>query len=519
MNTTLTFSAITGLSSMILSWTYSIWRLKQKTKKIAVEKHLLMQSATLAHNEIHDLKKERDTLNLKILHHEKTHQHLCNSLMIAEEKLHNLEHWRNENEQLTKEKHAQIKINHAQTIEIHEMRIRLEETRLAAEERQRLLEHNENYLSAKFENLAHRILENQRHSLGEQNQQNLHSFITPLRKQLEGFRNQIQEGLSQEAREHHTLIHEIHNLQKLNSKMAQETINLTQALKGGNKIQGQWGELILEKVLESAGLRKGHEYLTQVSIPLETHGYSQPDIIVRLPQGKDVIIDSKMTLLAYEKYFNSTDNIQRSAALKEHITAIRGHLRQLHKKDYHKLPNMRSLDYILMFIPVESAFLLAIDQQPELINDAFKQNIMIVSPSTLLVALRTIKNLWHYENQNRYTQKIADHATRLYDKIRLFVDDMSHIGHSLNKAQYSYQQAMKKLSEGRGNLISQAEEFRKMGVQITRPINPQLAQSSTLQEHDITQNNTQPICNSHHSEHTSQYIESSIHPSTHEIHQ
>nr|WP_232037585.1 DNA recombination protein RmuC [Candidatus Erwinia haradaeae] len=498
-----------AISSIQLGCTFAIFHLKKRIKKINTEKNLLMQSYTLAHSKIHILNQQLENLNTKKNKHEQEYQKLYNTLIKTEEKLQNIELLRSKNEQLTKEKNEQIQLNHAKIIEIHEMRIRLEDTRLAAEERQRLLVHNEQNINAKFENLAHRILENNGHRIDEQNRQNLHSFITPLREQLEAFKRQIQEGLNQEARERHVLIHELNNLRKLNSQMAQETINLTQALKGGNKTQGNWGEMILEKILESAGLREGHEYLTQVSIPLDTHGYVQPDVIIQLPQGKDVIIDSKMTLVAYERYFNSTDDIQRATALKEHITAIRGHLRQLHKKDYQKSQNVRSLDYILMFIPVESAFLLAIDQQPELINEAFKQNIMIVSPTTLLVALRTINNLWRYENQNRYTQKIADHATRLYDKIRLFIDDMSHIGHSLNKAQYSYQQAMKKLSEGRGNLIAQTEEFRKMGVQITKPINPQLVESASLREHNIEQN-AQSTYNASHAEYASQHIKSNI---------
>ncbi|WP_414973899.1 DNA recombination protein RmuC [Candidatus Erwinia haradaeae] len=449
----------------------------------------------------------------KIEHNQKKYHKLHGVLMNAEENLKNLEWLRNKNEQLTQEIKVQIQINHTQKIEINELKMCLQKTHLDITEKQKLLAHSEQHLNEKFENLANRIFEYNGRRLDEQNHKNLYSLITPLREQLEGFRHQVQEGLSQEARERYTLINELHNLQKLNAKMAQETLNLTQALKGDNKTQGTWGEVILEKILESAGLRKGHEYLTQVSIPLETHGYGQPDVIIRLPQEKDVIIDSKMTLVAYERYFNSADDVQRLAALKDHITAIRGHLRQLHKKDYQKSPNIRSLDYILMFIPLEPAFLLAINTQPELINEAFKQNIMIVSPTTLLVALRTINNLWRYENQNLYTQKISDHATRLYDKIRLFVDDMIHIGDSLDKAQHNYQQAMKKLSEGRGNLITQTEAFRKMGVQITRPINPKLIKTSSLDKDAI------PTCHPNNEIYSTHNIKHDIINKNHNINQ
>jgi DNA recombination protein RmuC len=258
--------------------------------------------------------------------------------------------------------------------------------------------------------------------------------------------------------------------------MAQEALNLTKALKGDNKIQGNWGEVVLGRVLEASGLREGYEYETQVSIQSEQQGRMQPDVIVRLPQGKDVVVDAKMTLVAYERYFNAEDEIEREQAIQEHVAAMRAHIRLLGRKDYQQLPGLRSLDYVLMFIPVEPAFLLAIDRQPELIGEALQQNIMLVSPTTLLVALRTINNLWRYEHQSRNAQRIADRATRLYDKMRLFVDDMTGIGHSLDKAQNSYREAMKKLSEGRGNLIAQTEGFRALGVEIKRPINPQLAE-------------------------------------------
>ncbi len=240
--------------------------------------------------------------------------------------------------------------------------------------------------------------------------------------------------------------------------------------------------MVLTRVLEASGLREGYEYQTQVSIETEARARMQPDVIVRLPQGKDVVIDAKMTLVAYERYFNAEDEYTREAALQEHIASIRNHIRLLGRKDYQQLPGLRSLDYVLMFIPVEPAFLLAIDRQPELITEALKNNIMLVSPTTLLVALRTIANLWRYEHQSRNAQQIADRASRLYDKMRLFVDDMSAIGQGLDKAQDNYRQAMKKLASGRGNLLAQAESFRDLGVEVKREINPDLVEQATADE-------------------------------------
>jgi len=269
----------------------------------------------------------------------------------------------------------------------------------------------------------------------------------PLREQLDGFRRQVQDSFGQEARERHTLTHEIRSLQQLNAQMAREALNLTKALKGDNKTQGNWGEVVLSRVLEASGLREGYEYQTQVSVQTENNNRMQPDVVVRLPQSKDVVIDAKMSLVAYERYFNGDDDAERESALGEHIASIRGHIRMLGRKDYQQLPGLRSLDYVLMFIPVEPAFLVAIDREPELIGEALNHNIMLVSPTTLLVALRTISNLWRYEHQSQNAKRIADRAARLYDKLRLFVDDMQSMGQSLDKAQTSYRLAMNKLSK------------------------------------------------------------------------
>lgn len=198
-----------------------------------------------------------------------------------------------------------------------------------------------------------------------------------------------------------------------------------------------------------------------------------------------MVVDAKMTLVAYERYFNAEDDYQRELALNEHIAAIRNHIRLLSRKDYHQLPGLRSLDYVLMFIPVEPAFLLAIDRQPELINEALKSNIMLVSPTTLLVALRTIANLWRYEHQNQNAQQIADRAARLYDKMRLFVDDMSAVGQGLDKAQDYYRQAMKKLSSGRGNILAQADAFRTLGVEVKREINSEMVEQARLDDEEF----------------------------------
>lgn len=401
----------------------------------------------------------------------------------AEEKLQQLAYWRQQSEQLTQELRHQLDINRVQESELREVTTRLEESQRAAEEKHRLLVNSEQRLTTQFENLASRIFEQSHRRVDEQNRQSLNGLLTPLRDQLDGFRRHVNDSFSQEARERHTLTHEIKQLQQLNSQMAQEALNLTNALKGDNKIQGNWGEVVLSRVLEASGLREGYEYFTQVNIQHEQRRF-QPDIIVRLPQEKDVVIDAKMTLIAYERYFNAETDLIREQAAQEHILAVRQHIRGLGRKDYQTLPGLRSLDYVLMFIPVEPAFLLALDREPELISEALAHNIMLVSPTTLLVALRTINNLWRYEHQSQNAQHIAERASRLYDKMRLFVDDMSGIGTALDKAQISYQQAVKKLATGRGNLIAQTESFRQLGVEVKRPIDKQFTEQAMPDEQD-----------------------------------
>lgn len=406
-------------------------------------------------------------------------------LSAAKQQLAQNAHWREECELLNNELRSLREINTSLEADLREVATRLEATQHHAEDKIRQMINSEQRLSEQFENLANRIFEHSNRRVDEQNRQSLNSLLTPLREQLDGFRRQVQDSFGQEAKERHTLAHEIRNLQQLNEQMTREAVNLTRALKGDNKTQGNWGEVVLTRVLEASGLREGYEYETQVSIETDTRARMQPDVIVRLPQGKDVVVDAKMTLVAYERYFNAEDDYTRELALQEHIAAVRNHIRLLGRKDYQQLPGLRSLDYVLMFIPVEPAFLLALDRQPELINEALKNNIMLVSPTTLLVALRTIANLWRYEHQSRNAQQIAERASRLYDKMRLFIDDMSAIGQSLDKAQDNYRQAMKKLSSGRGNLLAQTEAFRHLGVEVKREINPDLVEQATAQDDEF----------------------------------
>ncbi|NIF24519.1 MULTISPECIES: DNA recombination protein RmuC [Pantoea] len=485
MDSQIMIGACLALAGAGIGWIIAQLRSSHQASSFNAEQRILEEAQQRLAAEIAQLQQQ-------LAQREQERIQLHGSLSATQERLQQLDYWRTEADQLNRELRNQLDVNRAQEAELREVTIRLEETRFAAEEKQRLLTNSEQRLTAQFENLANRIFENNGRRVDEQNRQSLHGLITPLREQLEGFRRQVNDSFGQEARERHTLTHEIKQLQQLNATMAQEALNLTRALKGDNKIQGNWGEVVLSRVLEASGLREGYEYETQVSIQTEQQGRLQPDVIVRLPQGKDVVVDAKMTLVAWERYFNANDEATRELAIQEHVAAMRSHIRLLGRKDYQQLPGLRSLDYVLMFIPLEPAFLLAIDRQPELISEALQQNIMLVSPTTLLVALRTINNLWRYEHQSRNAQRIADRAAKLYDKMRLFVDDMGGIGSNLEKAQQSYQQAMKKLAEGRGNIIAQTEAFRSLGVEVKRPINPQWVEQAQPDEEIPDEDETDP---------------------------
>lgn len=414
----------------------------------------------------------------KITQKDQELQQLNRQLAASDEKNIHLAQWKEEYERLDQELRTQRDINREQEAELREVITRFEQNQLANEEKQRILQNSEQRLTAQFENLANRIFEQNERRASEQQQKSLLAMLSPFREQLEGFRQQVQQSFGEEAKERHTLAYEIRQLQQLNNQMTKEAVNLTRALKGDNKIQGNWGETILTRILEVSGLREGSEFETQVSINTSYNSRYQPDVIIHLPEGKDVVVDAKMSLVSYEHYFNIEDPHEQQQALKNHVASIRNHMRMLSRKDYHQLPGIRSLDYVLMFIPIEPAYLLALKEAPELLDEGIKQNIMLVCPSTLLVAVRTINNIWRYERQGQNAQEIANRAAKMYDKLRLFVDDMQVLGTSLDKANNTYLSAMKRLAQGRGNLISQAESFKELGVEIKQPIPPQLVERS-----------------------------------------
>ena len=333
---------------------------------------------------------------------------------------------------------------------------------------------NEKKLVLQFENLANRILENKSRTFTEQNEKNIHNLLQPLRERIERFAEKVEKSNKDHVAWNAALKQQIEELAKLNQRIDEEARNLTKALKGDTKAQGNWGEYILETILEKSGLRKGEEYVAQGSVTSEEGKRYQPDVVVKLPEGKHIIIDAKVALVAYDRFINAASDEERSRHLRDHVLAIRNHLKGLSKKEYQKLDGLEGLEFVLMFIPIEPAFSLAVQADRDIFTEALEQNIVIVSPSTLMATLRTIASIWKNERQNRYAIEIARQSGNLYDKFVGFTDDLLKVGRSMDAAKDVYTEAMNKLSRGRGNLVSRAEKIKELGAKASKSINQKL---------------------------------------------
>lgn len=347
-----------------------------------------------------------------------------------------------------------------------------------AEQKQELVQLKE-LMAKEFENLANRIFEEKTEKFTNQNKLNLDQVLSPLKERIKDFEEKVQKHYDEENREKASLKEQITLLHGLNQQMSKEAQNLTRALKGDTKAQGNWGEFILESILEKSGLAKDREYTMQTSFTTEDGKRFQPDVVVNLPEGKSLIIDSKVSLVAYDKFIAADDDTIKNLAIKEHLLSLKQHIKGLSEKNYQQLYDLKTLDFVLLFIPVEPAFALAVQHDNQLFNDAFDKNIVIVSPSTLLATLRTVASIWRQENQNRNAIEIARKAGDLYDKFTGFVDDMIDLGKKMDQSKNSYVDAMKKLSEGRGNLVGRVEDLKKMGAKASKSIPQALIDRAT----------------------------------------
>ncbi len=377
--------------------------------------------------------------------------------------------------------HYQLKLSR-----LHNDYARLEERALheasAAEEKLLLLQDARKQLTAEFNSLANRIFDEKSDRLLKSNKETLETTLSPLRTQLKDFRQRVDDVYDKESRDRVSLMKELGHLKELNQRMSEDAVNLTRALKGDKKTQGNWGEVILERVLEESGLRKGHEYETQFATTDEAGKRRLPDVVVRLPDDKDIVIDAKVSLVDYERYVSSEDESERKAFLSAHVQAIRQHIAGLSIKEYEKLEALRSLDFVLLFIPIESAFMAAFDADPDMYRVAYDKQVIVVSPTTLLATLRTVQSIWRYEHQNQNAEKIARQAGAIHDQFALVLESLGELGKHLDRAHASYDKTRERMTTGRGNLTRRVQQLEELGARTKKKLPSTMIEAEEAEE-------------------------------------
>jgi DNA recombination protein RmuC len=357
---------------------------------------------------------------------------------------------------------------------LREQKTRLE-TGLDLEKKQHtkdleFLKESKEQLSVAFKNIANEIFEDKSKKLVDNNKESLSTVLSPLQDKIRQFEKRVEETYDKESKERFSLAREIKQLQELNTQISEDAVNLTNALKGDNKAQGNWGEMILETLLENSGLVKGREYEVQVSLQSAEGAKLQPDVVVHLPESRDIIIDSKVSLKAWDAYCSSDDDEDKAAFLAQHIQSVRSHVKSLSGKDYQKLAGISSLDYVFLFMPIDAAYSVAIQNDPALSQYAFEKNIVFVSPTMLLTTLKLAQNLWRLDQQNQNAVEIAEKAGALYDKFVNFVGDLEDVGNRIDSSKKSYEKAHNKLRSGTGNLIRRVEDLKALGAKTSKKL-------------------------------------------------
>jgi DNA recombination protein RmuC len=355
-------------------------------------------------------------------------------------------------------------------IQAAELRTALDKERTNAEEKLATLTAARQELSNQFEALANKILEEKSKRFTQQNQENLGTLLNPLREKFGEFQAKVENLEKEGVAGRSELKVQIDQLRSLNERLSQDATNLVNALKGSSKTQGDWGEFILESLLDSSGLRKGHEYRVQESFLRDDRSRAKPDVVLDLPEGRHIVIDAKVSLVDYNDYCGSNDEAFRDEALRRHLASVRGHIKELSLRNYQSLYGLRSLDFVVMFVPIEPAFMLALAQDGKLWEEAWNRNILLVSRTTLLFVLRTVSHLWRQEQQTKNVQEIVRRGGELYDKLAAFAKDLTDVGKSLDTARQSYDEAYKKLAGGKGNAIRQAEMLKGLGIKPTKTL-------------------------------------------------
>jgi DNA recombination protein RmuC len=392
---------------------------------------------------------------------------------------------------LNEQKDKQIEELQAKAGIIDELRARnarlesdLENERKAAQEKLKLLTDAQTQMKMEFENLSNRIFEEKGKAFTDQNKEKLDGLLAPFREQLEGFRKRVDDVHKDDTAGMAKLLEQVRQLQELNSRVSKEANNLASAIKGDSKTQGNWGELIIERIFEASGLARGREYDAQVGLRTEDGKLQKPDFIVYLPGDKAVIVDSKVSLTAFERFCNTPDEKEKQIALSEHLLSVRKHIDELKEKEYHHLLGNRTLDFVIMCVPVESAYQLSLQEDKDLIYDLARGPVIMTGPATLMLVLKLIAQIWRRENENRNVAQIADRAGRLYDQVALIIEAMLDSRNKLEGVRKSFDLAMNRLRDGKGNLVGRVEEIRKLGAKTNKLI-PQEVQEKAVEGNSI----------------------------------
>lgn len=356
--------------------------------------------------------------------------------------------------------------------QVARFQVLVEKGEAALAEQKQQLEQTRVSMTQQFENLANRIFEEKQQAFVRRSEDSLRKSLDPLERQLGDFRKRVEHVYDRENAERNSLLGQIKALREQTQRISDEALNLTSALKGDRKIQGNWGEVVLERLLEESGLQKGREYETQVTLKdsNDEGRRRQPDVIVRLPEGKDLIIDSKVSLVDYERYASAETDEERTQALKQHVNSLRAHITGLNKKAYEQLEGVRTLDFVFIFVPIEAAYMLAMQADPELFRFAYEKQIVLVSPTSLMATLRTVENIWRYEKQNKNAEKIAAEAGKLHDQFALVLESLDILGSRIRQADEAYQETYKRLATGRGNAVKRIDSLRKLGAKTRKQI-------------------------------------------------
>jgi len=372
------------------------------------------------------------------------------------------------NEQL--QQHAseiQTQLNQA-TKQLAVTETTLEAERNASAEKLVALQNNQQQLTKEFENLANRIFDDKQQRFNNQSKSLLDASLNPLRQQLGDFKKQVESVYEKDSEGRQAILAEVKLLQQLNQSMNEESRHLVAALKGDNKLQGDWGETILERVLEQSGLSNGREFETQVSLKGEGGKLLRPDVLIRLPEDRCLIVDSKVSLKDYERFMNAEDDEAAERALKQHVVSMRQHIDGLSQKDYEFIEGVNAPEFVFVFVPIEAAYRAVIDSDDTVFTKAYEKNVVVVSPATLLATLRTVQFLWRRDNQNRNAEKIASEAGGLYDQLSLVAESLLDLGKNIQRSHDAYEATLKRLSEGRGNAIGRVEKLQKLGAKVKR---------------------------------------------------